>query len=75
MQVIHTTNTLGISYSAGTVDFFMNGGGVQPGCAWLDLSCAHERASYFYAESINSNNFVVEGKVMGGYKSERKLRT
>lgn len=66
MLAIHTTNTLGVSYSVGTADFVMNGGILQPGCDFWNLSCSHEKAAYFYIESINSNKFVVNGKVMGG---------
>lgn len=51
----------------------MNGGAFQPGC-WLDLSCSHERAAYFYIESINSNKFVTNGKVMGGEPLATGLR-
>lgn len=65
VQAIHTTKTFGIGYSIGTADFITIGGGHQPGC-WFDWSCSHERAAYFYIESINSNKFIAGGKFMGG---------
>lgn len=67
VQVIHTTSTTGAWYTIGTSDFFMNNGFMglwQPGC-W-DLGCSHRRSAEYYAESINSFEFKVQGTYMGG---------
>lgn len=53
VQVIHTSNILGINYVMGTSDFYANGGKSQPGCT-NDMfgSCAHFRSYEYYRESI-----------------------
>nr|XP_022917694.1 lipase member I-like [Onthophagus taurus] len=59
VDVIHTNAFFqGQIQESGHVDFFVNGGVVQPGC-WADnrfLACNHHRAPFYYAESINSEN-------------------
>jgi phosphatidic acid-selective phospholipase A1 len=62
VDVTHTAGgTLGMVQSRGHVDFYPNGGRVQPGCA-LDLTgtCSHFRASALNIESIGleGNRFV-----------------
>lgn len=54
VDVVHTAGgTLGMVQRRGTVDFYPNGGKVQPGCG-LDLTgtCSHFRASTLNIESI-----------------------
>lgn len=55
VEVIHTNGQkLGHDRPLGHVDFYPNGGRSQPGCKWdLTGNCAHSRALYFFAESIN----------------------
>ncbi|XP_046396857.1 lipase member H-like [Ischnura elegans] len=63
VDIIHTcARWLGFTAPIGKVDFFPNGGAIgQPGCP-LDIlklgTCSHSRASQFYAESINSAEFM-----------------
>ncbi|XP_015585265.1 pancreatic triacylglycerol lipase [Cephus cinctus] len=55
VQVIHTNlGRLGFDRAIGDVDFFPNGGGIQPGCG-VNWSCSHGRSYKYFAESINSN--------------------
>lgn len=59
---MHTNGwTLGFGQPLGHADFFPNFGRWQPGCG-LDLtgSCSHLRAPIYFAESINSNEFVAK---------------
>ena len=60
VEIMHTNGfTLGIGEAIGQADFYPNYGRSQPGC-FIDLfgSCAHLRAPEYFAESINSPNFV-----------------
>lgn len=57
---MHTNGgTLGFGKPLGQVDIFPNFGRSQPGCG-LDLfgTCAHLRASEYFAESITSDGFI-----------------
>ncbi|KAK5644838.1 hypothetical protein RI129_006138 [Pyrocoelia pectoralis] len=57
VDVIHTNAFVqGTPLQSGHVDFFVNGGIVQPGCmeAGNVLACSHHRAPIYYGESINS---------------------
>lgn len=56
VEVLHTNGgVLGFRQPIGQADFFPNFGRTQPGCG-TDISgqCAHARAIFFYAESINT---------------------
>ncbi|XP_029055717.2 phospholipase A1 VesT1.02-like [Osmia bicornis bicornis] len=59
VQVIHTSYLVGTNNHLGDADFYVNGGSAQIGCG-VDIgeACSHLRAYEYYAESINSNNFV-----------------
>lgn len=68
VEVIHTdTECYGIKHSIGTVDFYVNGGGNQPGCRLA--TCDHNRAVHYYAESLESTN-VFEAKRCEGENKE-----
>lgn len=57
VDVYHTNAFLqGTFLPLGHVDFFINGGITQPGCGQLfaSLECSHQRAPWYFAESINS---------------------
>ncbi|CAG9760473.1 unnamed protein product [Ceutorhynchus assimilis] len=58
VDVYHTNAFMqGKAEESGHVDFYFNGGSVQPGCWGTDnfFSCNHHRAPLYYAESINSD--------------------
>lgn len=61
IEVIHTNgNNFGILAVSGDVDFYVNGGKVQPGCEDpSSLTCSHNRAAVYFAESIctDENNY------------------
>ncbi|XP_076289000.1 pancreatic triacylglycerol lipase-like [Lasioglossum baleicum] len=55
VQVIHTnTGVLGYERAIGDIDFYPNGGAIQPGCT--SNTCSHLRAYKYFAESINSKS-------------------
>ncbi|CAB3364845.1 Hypothetical predicted protein [Cloeon dipterum] len=61
VDVIHTNaGNKGKLGPNGHVDFYVNGGTVQPGCAGPEVydtaSCSHARAPIIYAESIDSES-------------------
>uniref|UniRef100_A0ABD2WZP2 phospholipase A1 n=1 Tax=Trichogramma kaykai TaxID=54128 RepID=A0ABD2WZP2_9HYME len=56
VEVIHTNGgLLGYLSAIGTIDFYPNGGSIQPGC-YFDFGgiCSHLRSYEFFAESITS---------------------
>lgn len=61
VEVIHTNGLkLGYDKPSGHVDFYPNNGRSQPGCKWdLTGNCAHARALYLFAESMNSEEGFV----------------
>lgn len=62
VEIMHTNGfALGFGHAIGQADFFPNFGRSQPGC-FFDItgSCAHLRAPEYFAESINSLNFVAK---------------
>ncbi|XP_074095688.1 pancreatic lipase-related protein 2-like [Cotesia typhae] len=56
VDVYHTEMIVeGQSKKCGHVDFYVNWGGIQPGCGNLDIVCSHLRAPIYFTESIISN--------------------
>ncbi|KRT80490.1 hydrolase, partial [Oryctes borbonicus] len=61
VDVAHTDiGHYGFIKPIGTVDFYFNGGKIQPGCPPLifDDNCHHVKSNYYFAKSINNNHFV-----------------
>ncbi|XP_078038270.1 uncharacterized protein LOC144470691 [Augochlora pura] len=57
VQVIHTNaGVFGYAEAIGDIDFYPNGGGLQAGCK--TETCSHLRAFKYFAESINSPEFI-----------------
>ncbi|XP_055597894.1 phospholipase A1-like [Uranotaenia lowii] len=57
VEVIHSNGkALGLFRNIGTVDFYPNGGIVQPGCGW-SLTCHHERAVHYFKESLKVKDY------------------
>ncbi|XP_057335592.1 pancreatic lipase-related protein 3-like [Microplitis mediator] len=55
VDVYHTNAKIaGKFITCGHVDFYFNGGQSQPGCGNLDYACYHNRAVYYFSESIIS---------------------
>ncbi|XP_069683241.1 pancreatic triacylglycerol lipase-like [Periplaneta americana] len=55
VEVVHTNGGLaGQLVVLGHVDFFMNGGSLQPDCQLTDFACSHVRAPMYFAESITT---------------------
>nr|A2VBC4.1 RecName: Full=Phospholipase A1; Short=PLA1; AltName: Allergen=Poly p 1; Flags: Precursor [Polybia paulista]ABN13879.1 venom gland phospholipase A1 [Polybia paulista]CAM33429.1 phospholipase A1 precursor [Polybia paulista] len=53
VQIIHTSNILGVYSKIGTVDFYMNYGSHQPGCGrFFSPSCSHTKAVKYLTECI-----------------------
>lgn len=57
VDIIHTSATLGYKTKLGHIDFWPNGGQKQMGCEPL-TPCNHNRATFYYAESVISRNFT-----------------
>lgn len=57
VDVLHTNSFMqGIPEESGHLDFYLNGGVIQPGC-WAErrfFACNHHRAPLYFAESINT---------------------
>ncbi|KAF5278398.1 hypothetical protein FQA39_LY05887 [Lamprigera yunnana] len=57
VDIIHTNAFMqGMPVQCGHIDFYVNGGIIQPGCLQEGnvLACSHHRATVYFAESINS---------------------
>ncbi|XP_003743786.1 pancreatic lipase-related protein 2 [Galendromus occidentalis] len=61
LEAVHTSagnvlwrGKVGLSMDYGHVDYYPNGGIDQPGCRFLDLACAHNRAYEYYVEALTS---------------------
>lgn len=57
VDIIHTSASLGYKNKLGHIDFWPNGGEKQLGCKPIS-NCHHNRATYYYAESVTSRNFT-----------------
>ncbi|RVE54441.1 hypothetical protein evm_000926 [Chilo suppressalis] len=58
VEAIHTNaGVMGILIPVGDVDFYPNGGALQPGCG-ADPNCHHDRAYEFFAASISTGHLV-----------------
>ncbi|XP_077519357.1 pancreatic triacylglycerol lipase-like [Amblyomma americanum] len=70
VDIIHTSmgvgfnfvrGRLGMTKSAGHVDFYPNGGRQQPGCRPFGrLDCSHSRATLYYANSIRTCSYPTQ---------------
>lgn len=71
VDVIHTdAGILGAGVATGSVDFWPNGGVVQPGCQLNnELLCDHQRSWKFYAESVASLNHQFYAVECSNYES------
>ncbi|XP_064456252.1 phospholipase A1-like [Ornithodoros turicata] len=56
VDVVHTSDCHGLVKPVGHVDFYVNGGGMQPGCT--DAMCSHVRALSYYTSSIAKCDMV-----------------
>jgi len=63
LEAVHTASgnilwrgKVGIGLDYGHVDYYPNGGIDQPGCKFLDLACAHNRAHDYYIEALSNSN-------------------
>lgn len=80
VDVIHTSGgdmivvgQLGIEKPVGHVDFYPNGGKMQPGCKPLDIACDHLRAPAFFLESIRNKQCLFQStQCQGGYRAFEK---
>ncbi|CAG7722069.1 unnamed protein product [Allacma fusca] len=59
VDVIHThARALGMKAPVGDVDFYPNGGFIQPGCEWYNFGqCSHRRAVDYFAKSITLTKY------------------
>lgn len=77
VDVIHTSGgeaivvgELGIDRPVGHVDFYPNGGKMQPGCKPLDIPCDHFRAPAYFLESLrNKECRFVSNPCHGGFQA------
>lgn len=57
VEVIHTNaGIFGFKQPLGTIDYYPNGGMLQPGCFW-SVACSHQRAYAFFIESLYNPEF------------------
>lgn len=57
VDIIHTSDTMGIFYRLGHADFYPNGGRKQPACSSFDFSCHHNKGLDYFIESIDNHHF------------------
>ncbi|XP_069683240.1 pancreatic triacylglycerol lipase-like [Periplaneta americana] len=55
VDIVHTNaGLLGQLDALGHVDFYMNGGPLQPDCQLTDIICSHRRSNLYFSESITT---------------------
>ena len=75
VDLIHTNGgdeldgMCGIHAAVGHADFYANGGGRQPGCAFYDAECHHMRATLIYVDSVNNGGCVFQACKQADYDS------
>lgn len=82
VDVIHTSGgdiivvgQLGIERPVGHVDFYPNGGKMQPGCKPLDIACDHLRAPAYFLESLRNKQCSFQSApCQGGFQALEKGR-
>ncbi|XP_076272392.1 pancreatic triacylglycerol lipase-like [Rhynchophorus ferrugineus] len=58
VEAIHTDGSLfGVNYDVGNIDFWPNGGYVQPDCIVLLSTCSHMKSYLYFAESLSNDQF------------------
>ncbi|XP_075156638.1 phospholipase A1-like [Haematobia irritans] len=74
VDIIHTNPSgLGLEEAVGDADFFPGGlDSMKPGCNPLELLCSHERAIFFYAESVNHEMNFMARQCIGSNDLENK---
>lgn len=63
VEVVHVSQMRGCLCATGTVDYYVNGGVVQPGCNETILDnpeCSHNFGNHFIAEAICSNKCMMK---------------
>ncbi|KAK9721851.1 Lipase [Popillia japonica] len=82
VDVIHTDiGHSGFIQPIGHVDFYPNGGTLQPGCPSYDIddNCSHARSNLYLIESVNSDKFLAipctsyEDYSEGGSNNKEKI--
>lgn len=60
VDVIHTdAGILGAGVATGSVDFWPNGGTIQPGCPLSnEFLCDHQRSWYYFSESVRNSELT-----------------
>lgn len=82
VDVIHTSGgdmivvgQLGIERPVGHVDFYPNGGMMQPGCKPLDIACDHLRAPAYFLESLRNKQCRFQSTpCQGGFRALERGR-
>lgn len=82
VDVIHTSGgdmivvgQLGIERPVGHVDFYPNGGMMQPGCKPLDIACDHLRAPAYFLESLRNKQCRFQSTpCQGGFRALKNRR-
>lgn len=82
VDIIHTdVGYYGFKMPLGTVDFYPNGGGTQPGCGSDEIghNDSHGRSNWYFLESINSTDIIAmksnswEDCLQGKFNKEEKI--
>ncbi|KAH0948944.1 hypothetical protein HN011_002187 [Eciton burchellii] len=59
--ILHSSQ-LGITYSIGHFDYYLNDQFMQPGCSVLDIACIHSRSIVYLINMLNDQNCVFPGR-------------